>query len=897
MKCCLSVRVAFALPIVASLLPSTSFAAAWANSAALNGPRDNFTATLLSSGKVLLAGGRNNNGGFVALKSAELFDPATGLSSSTFPMAAPRVYFAASMLQDGRVLVVGGYDLTNLLASAEIYNPITGLWTNAGSLALARAEHTATLLPNGKILVVGGTTPLGTTATVELFDPGTGAWTSANPIPGERYEHTATALPNGNVLVAGGQDSLGGLSSSHIYNSSTGTWTPTTTPMGTPHASHTATVLPNGLVLVAAGFGATSISNRSELFNPANGSWTPTGSLNTSRRYHSASLLPNGTVLVAGGGAPGATTSAEIYNPNTGLWTATLPMGTARTYHTATMLPNGKLFVAGGNGSNGGSQATSETYDYSSPAWTFGANMISNRFGHTLTHLPNGKVLASGGLLVATNSVLTNTAELFDPATRTWTNTGNMSIFRTIHAATLLADGRVLVSCGAGAANNALASAELYDYNTGSWTNTGSVRSSRFSASTFLLRDGTALLFPAEAITATDLYDPVTGTWSPLGSLGKARGMPSTTLLPNGKLLVAGGLVSGSPGNVPDATTELFDPATGGWSPSGSMQKARYSHASALLPNGKVLVAGGVATNSTDATAELYDPNSGTWTSTGPLTQARYSAVPILLANGNVLLIGGETNNVGSNVAQNTVDFYNPISGTWTAFPPLQQARGNCRAILLPDGAVLVTGGRANNQVVTSVEIYDPSPGISNVWRPQITGLPASVNLGNSLTVSGTNFRGISGGSSGSGRDSSTDYPIVKLRNVGNHITAYLPCLSWTSNSFTSVPLTGFPTGPALVTVYAGGFNSLARIVVVNGAPPSDIVLRESQRLTNNTFRFTFTNTPNAVFTTRATTNLSLAPTNWAAIGSPGEISPGQFQFIDSQATTRTQRFYSIRSP
>jgi N-acetylneuraminic acid mutarotase len=172
---------------------------------------------------------------------------------------------------------------------------------------------------------------------------------------------TATLLPNGLVLVTGGYGSGGVLASAELYNPATGTWT-TTGSLNAAREVHTATLLPNGLVLVAGGMGTSyQLIASAELYNPATGQWTTTGSMNNARFMYTATLLPNGLVLVAGGPSPSyyspPTTSAELYNPANGTWAVTASLNTAREFHTATLLPNGSLLVVGG-----GSSARAELY-------------------------------------------------------------------------------------------------------------------------------------------------------------------------------------------------------------------------------------------------------------------------------------------------------------------------------------------------------------------------------------------------------------------------------------------------------------------------------------------------------------------------------------------------------
>jgi len=189
-------------------------------------------------------------------------------------------------------------------------------------------------------------------------------WSSTGSLNDARASHTATLLPNGMVLVAGGRFLLpccNVLASAELYDPTRGTWTATGS-LNTGRAYHTATLLPNGMVLVAGGIDSSfNISASAELYDPANGTWTATGSLNAARRSHTATLLQNGKVLVAGGyGSNGIFPSAELYDPASGTWIATDSLNTARWVHTATLLQNGMVLVAGGDGTDGRSLASAE---------------------------------------------------------------------------------------------------------------------------------------------------------------------------------------------------------------------------------------------------------------------------------------------------------------------------------------------------------------------------------------------------------------------------------------------------------------------------------------------------------------------------------------------------------
>jgi WD40 repeat protein len=657
--------------------------------------------------------------------SAELYDPATGAWSPTGSLNTPRSGHTATLLTNGQVLVAGG---SSDVSSAELYDPATGAWIYTGNLFDERSLHTATLLPNGKVLITGGVGDGQTTlASAELYDPATGYWTLTGSLAIGRYGHTATLLTNGKVLVAGGATAA----STELYDPATGVWSPTGS-LATARQYHTATLLTNGQVLVVGGNSSGSLA---ELFDPATGTWSPTGSLGTELFNHTATLLANGQVLVAGGYSLGINdsdnylASAELYDPAPSFLnpvTAPVKLGNGSLQFFFSGSPGGTNYsvLAGPNAaapvntwSNLGSATEtppgSGQFQFTDPQapnysqrfyrvslaiptpaandFIATASMGIAREDHTATLLPNGKVLVAGGWndTVVPGYYVNDlkSAELYDPATGAWTPTGSMGTARNLHTATLLPNGKVLVTGGEDGIDASLADAELYDPATGAWTPTGSMGTARFYHTATLLPNGKVLVAGGwdwkgindangQVLASAELYDPATGVWTPTASMGTARYNPTATLLPNGKVLVAGG---------EDSSAELYDPATGTWTPTGG--PVPESDSATLLPNGQVLfVGGGLGTS-----PELYDPVTGVWSSiAGPVL----GPGGVLLANGKVLCAG---------------ELYDPATGAWTSVGDPVTWRNNGTATLLPSGLVLFAGGEANNGTLASAELFHPA--------------------------------------------------------------------------------------------------------------------------------------------------------------------------------------------
>ncbi len=381
-----------------------------------------FNSGALTYGTFALASFTSNSMTFTGTSSGSGFS-ALGGKTITFNVATTPATFSATgsmnyarenptvtLLQNGQVLIAGGFDGTNPLATAELYNPNTGLFTVTGSMSAPRYVHTATLLPNGQVLITGGLSTAGATLNIaELYNPNTGMFTVTGQMTTPRQNQTATLLQNGQVLIAAGNNSSGPLASA-------------------------------------------------ELYNPATSSFTATGSMHTSRYVPMAALLPNGQVLIAGGITtpnPTYVATAELYNPATGTFSYTGSMSTARGYFTMTALQNGQVLAA--SGYNGYAQVTTaELYNQTTGAFTLTGSQ-TNVQGGPATLLGDGQVLFAGGY----NGSSLATSELYNPTTGMFSLTGSMNTARNGPAAVLLANGEVLVVGGANS-SGVLASAELY---------------------------------------------------------------------------------------------------------------------------------------------------------------------------------------------------------------------------------------------------------------------------------------------------------------------------------------------------------------------------------------------------------------------------------------------------
>ena len=631
------------------------------------------TAIGLWGGRILIAGGWN---GSAALSSAEIYDPAAGTFSATGSMTTARADHRSIMLFNGKVLITGGFDSSGApIASAEIYDPTTGTFSaTAGPMAAARNGHQMNTVGDGKVLVTGGFGAGGAElATAELFNPATGIFTAAGSLAHARAHHRATVLPSGEVLVTGGHAGGGVLDSTEIYDPDTNTFTAGPT-LKQARQSHASQLLPNGLVLISGGNNNSSgdwdiqthFLSSAELYDPAADTFTATGSKINATGGGSPALLWTGKFLTAGGG----TNKAELYTPQMPgtleTWVATGNMVTARTIHQQNLLDDGRVLMTGGLDSFGNPLASAELYDYLTGNFSSTGNMTIARQHHKTALLYTGKALVTGGRPFATANVL-NSAELYDPVSGTFTSTGNMVRYRRLHQATELRNGKILITGGLGGtsntANTVLNSAELYDPATGTFTSTiGNLITARRSGLAILLYTGKVLIAGGYGasnvlLNSAELYDPATDTFTATGNMITARS-PMWYPLSNGKVLVSGG--SDAAGN-PIQAVEIYDPATGTFTAAGNGLVARDGHRVTRLDNGKAMIVGGqttAAATSVTNSAELYNHVTGRFSATGSLITGRRDFSQTSLPHGRILVAGGLA---GDGTKLSSAELYTPL--------------------------------------------------------------------------------------------------------------------------------------------------------------------------------------------------------------------------------------------
>jgi hypothetical protein len=341
--------------------------------------------------------------------------------------------------------------------------------------------------------------------------------------------------------------------------------------------AHTATLLQDGRVLAAGGYltpGSDGTYHSAELYDPHQPHWRPTRDMNDLRANHTATLLPVPTcgarsqpvmwmlscsatsvVLVIGGlqadPSRGAQATVEMYDPVTEQWWMRASMKTPRAFQTATLLKDGTVLVTGGVNSPagptgiyfptlGGPWASAEIYDPATDTWTTTGSMHFGRFAHTATSLPDGRVLVAGG-------DKNGSAELYDPKTRTWSVAAKPAVNHTFGQAALVhlpacqpvacPYGDAVLAMGGGVSVSK--SAELYFPSTNTWMSTGNMPSEYgYGAAATSLPSGRVLITGDG--TAVDLFDPTTRHWTVVASMQQYREEHAVTMV-GFQVMVTGG--------------------------------------------------------------------------------------------------------------------------------------------------------------------------------------------------------------------------------------------------------------------------------------------------------------------------------------------------------------------
>ena len=462
--------------------------------------------TLLNDGRVLAYGGEEFSG-------AEIFDPETNTWQQLPEPGVPRQDHTATLLTDGRVLIAGGgLKQGTTEDTAEIFDHKTDQFEPAGNMDAARVSHRAVLLNDGRVMVIGGAQRTGPYDSVEFYNPATetwvsdpflGSWEKAAPLVQPRAGHTTTILDDGALLIAGGRARLDEsdiqtlvefIPATEIYDPSTGE-SRAVADMNDPRGGHIAARLPGGRVLVAGGrqLVIDEEENRkitfigtAEIYDPVGDTWTQVADMTVARWAHTGIALADGTVMVVGGeNDDGKVATAEVYDPDTDTWTEVSRMADGRSGHSMELLPDGRLMVAGGSG------PTVEVYDFATRTWSLLPNLDQRLRDAAVGVLEDGTILVAGGFGAQGPS---NSALVHVLGTTQWEYVDRLPETRVGSTMTLLDNGGILMLGGTGTTK-----AWIFDGTAGGWLYGGKMFDSRRDHTATLLPDGRVITIGGEA--------------------------------------------------------------------------------------------------------------------------------------------------------------------------------------------------------------------------------------------------------------------------------------------------------------------------------------------------------------------------------------------------------------
>ena len=486
-------------------------------------------------------------------------------------------------------------------------------------------------------------------------------------------------------------------------------------------SSHTATTLADGRILVVGGLGSDKKPmSKVEIYDPKTDTWTAINDCRSPRADHTTTVLKNGNVLVVGGTSDvGVASTAEIFDPKTEIWEYAGRMQFARQTHRATLLNDGRVLITGGKGVNKAIDAV-ELYNPVTKAWSRAGSLNFPKYGHTATLLPDGNVLVAGG---GEGFVRQVHGEIFYPESSTWRSlTSIMDIGRGGHTATLLKNETILFVGGTQDSNQS----SIYDISDEGWIRGSQTEKIRDNQTATLMNDGRVLITGGGlSILSAEVYDPVAQTWSSAGDMNISRREHTATILNNGNVLVVGGQHGGEITSL----VEIFDPKIdrwdsynleGQWTDASVMNMPRKNHTSTLLPDGSVLIVGGITrtddvdtsgpTQLLDQAERYFVGGIKKWTLAGEMLNTRTGHTASLLSDGIVLIAGGgsvaEENGEKELKHLKSTETYDYRANTWIKSQSMNISRWEHTATVLPSGDVLVVGGENSDGKLSSTELF-----------------------------------------------------------------------------------------------------------------------------------------------------------------------------------------------
>lgn len=599
------------------------------------------SAVVLADGDVLL---------ITQNQVAYRFDEAASSIEVVTSMPWFRRDFGSQRVPSGDVLVFGGDDGLGPTAETYLYHPATDAWSTPTAMNTARTELASVSLADGDVLAVGGVMLGGSgTTVVERWSEATRTWSVVAPLSAARERHALARLADGRVLAIGGSKTVHVAATSEIYDPIANTWTPTSSvpnDCNSPLAIRPS-AMEAVLVLCADASADADAALSAWLYDPSDDSWSPRAEPITATGFvgFSATEVEDGRIVVVGD--PLARVAA--YDPVGDEWSFATTLAGPRIEHSAVLLPDGRALFAGGVYSD---QSTAvlglEIFDGASDTVSSGGLPVAGRTAFTWTKLGDGRVLVAGGHRTTTPSYSLPAfefvrAEVFDPTTRRWSTTEDMHRERSLHTATLLADGRVVVI--------------------GGWSRLGGV-------------------------LETEIFDPVTNAWSLAASIPEAVMRHAATLLLDGRILVTGSNTSSTTTGLGGTNAWLFDPTANTWTAAAPTLLPRYASGAVRLADGRVLALG---TDDRDLglSGEIYDPATNSWTAIARSQARRWRVMSVLLDDGRVALGGSHSSSQDPPV----LELFDPSTGAWRSVPLNTMQLDPVELELQPSGELLLIYG------------------------------------------------------------------------------------------------------------------------------------------------------------------------------------------------------------
>ena len=555
--------------------------------------------SVLSNGKVLVAGGQNITNYSIASDSA-LFDPTTLQWETTGNLNDPRAIGKMAALEDGRAVIVGGTSNNSTYTlKAEIFDPITKQWSYIQDPPFTGNVPILKLISGTNTLLYAGTH--GTES--YIYDPVANDWILPAPTTKALQRATSVSLSTGEIIVVGGIDLYGNtLSEVNIYNPSDNSWRAVGA-LNIARAAGAITLTSSGKVFVCGGLASSSsLTDTCELFDPSTETWNQTINLPEPQYFGALHLLPNNHLFYSSGSGL-STIQTNHYFIGANGDTFSSQFNLERSEPLTIPIGNNILIAGGGSVSSG-------IYNSQTKTWEKVGDTSSLRHDGHIFKLPNGKILITGG---SSKPPLTNitplyTTEIYDPGTKTWTLGESLNTHRIFSAAAQLSNGKILIAGG----ESSETSAEIYDPTTGTWNYTANPKvATMFSRAVSLPSD--KILVIGGYSNDIQEYDASTDEWEIVAQLQKPHLLHQSILLDDGNVLTIGGFDLNN--SVVVADTELYDPVTKTSTEVAPLTVERMFFTASKLSDGKIMVTGGSKTlqGAGENSIEVYDPATKTW--------------------------------------------------------------------------------------------------------------------------------------------------------------------------------------------------------------------------------------------------------------------------------------------